>query len=201
MRQGKRYTFQEFVLDVDNACLRQGQEQRPLRPKAFDLLCYLVERPGQLITREELFQALWPQTVIDEATLTGCIRAIRTALNDDAKQPRCIETIPRRGYRFIGKVVSSQSSVISPPPMPHPRAQLATGNWQLTTELVGRDAELAALHRWLDKARRGERQVVFVTGEPGIGKTTLIEAFLQSLESRVQSLAPERIQGLKSKVH
>ncbi|MGH8614201.1 MAG: winged helix-turn-helix domain-containing protein [Gammaproteobacteria bacterium] len=113
MKQGKLYTFQEFVLDVDNACLRQGQERRALRPKAFDLLRYLVERPGQLVPKDELFQALWPHIVVDGATLTGCIRAIRTVLNDDAKRPRFIETIPTRGYRFIGQVASSQHSVVS----------------------------------------------------------------------------------------
>src|SRR5262249_32053661 len=61
--------------------------------------------------------------------------------------------------------------------------QLATGHWPLPTPLVGRETELAQLHRWLDKAAHGERQVVFITGEPGIGKTTLVEGFLQSLES------------------
>src|SRR5262245_2720309 len=197
MRQGRLYTFQNFILDVDNACLRQGQEQRMLRPKAFDMLRYFVERPGQLVTRDELFQALWPNIVVDGATLTGCIRAIRTALNDDAKQPRLIETVPTRGYRFIGKVVSSQHSVVRR----EEEKQNAKGKTQKakigtvfpapntqhpTPVLVGRDAELAVLHQWLDKALRGERQVVFVSGEPGIGKTTLVNAFLQGLDSSVQ---------------
>jgi DNA-binding winged helix-turn-helix (wHTH) protein/predicted ATPase len=207
MRQGKLYTFQEFVLDVDDASLRQGQEQRPLRPKAFNMLCYFVERPGQLVTKDELFHALWPNIVVDGATLTGCIRELRTVLNDDAKQPRFIETVPTRGYRFIGKVVSSQHSVVSREEgvrdlglgvsFSSPQASSLQSQ---ASNFVGRDAELAALQQWLAKAQRGERQVVFVTGEPGIGKTTLVEAFLQSLESSVQSLASERVQGPKSRV-
>lgn len=56
--------------------------------------------------------------------------------------------------------------------------QPATSNWQLTARLVGREAELAQLHKWLDKALNGKRQIIFVTGEPGIGKTALVEAFL-----------------------
>jgi len=68
-------------------------------------------------------------------------------------------------------VVSKQKSTTSP--------QLATGNWQLTTSLVGREAELAQLHQWLEKVLNGERQIIFLTGEPGIGKTTLLEAFLK----------------------
>ena len=66
--------------------------------------------------------------------------------------------------------------------------------------MVGREAELGQLHRWLAKALAGERQLVFVTGEPGIGKTTLVEAFLQSLASRVPRLAAEQVQSPKSKV-
>lgn len=58
MRQGKLYIFQGFVLDVDDACLRQGQKKCALRSKVFDLLCYFVERPGQLVTKDELFHAL-----------------------------------------------------------------------------------------------------------------------------------------------
>lgn len=207
MRQGKRYTFQQFVLDVDNACLRQGQEQCALRPKAFDMLLYFVERPGQLVTKDELFQALWPNIVVDGATLAGCIRELRIVLKDDARQPRFIETVPTRGYRFIGKVVSTQYSVVrreEETQKAKGKRQGAKGGTVFPTPnpqhpapvLVGRDAALAALHQWLDKAQRGERQVVFVTGEPGIGKTTLIEAFLagavSSSKFQVPSSTPRR---------
>jgi DNA-binding winged helix-turn-helix (wHTH) protein/predicted ATPase len=187
MRQGTLYTFQEFVLDVDNAYLRQGQEQRPLRPKAFDMLRYFVERPGQLVTRDELFQALWPHIVVDGATLTGCIRELRIVLKDDAKQPRFIETVPRRGYRFIASVAASAAPVsssrfqVSSAQTGDRNPQLETRNLKLEIPLVGRDAELTWLSRCFEKALSGQRQIVFVTGEAGIGKTTLVEAFLQKM--------------------
>jgi predicted ATPase len=73
--------------------------------------------------------------------------------------------------------------------------QLATENWQLATRLVGRDAELTQLHGWLEKALNGERQIVFVTGEAGIGKTTVVDTFLKSLASGVQRLAVKQVQG------
>lgn len=201
MGQGRCYAFQDFILDVDNASLHLGRQPRRLRPKAFDMLRYLVERPGQLVTKEELFHALWPNIIVNAATLTGCIRELRTVLKDDAKQPRFIETIPTRGYRFIGKVISTQSSVISRE-QDKPKAKRGTvfpapHSQPPPPVLVGRAAELAALQQWLDKARHGERQVVFVTGEPGIGKTTLVETFLKSLASRVQRLASKR-QSLSS---
>jgi len=199
MGQGYIYTFQDFVLDIDSAVLRERQERRALRPKAFDLLRYFVERPGQLITKEELFNALWPQIVVDNATLTGCIRDLRAVLNDDAKQPRFIETVPTRGYRFIAEVQRPESNLQSQEEE-NQKSKVKntfsdfgprTSDFSASA-LMGRDAELAALQQWLAKARRGERQVVFVTGEPGIGKTSLVETFLKSLASSVQSLASKR---------
>jgi transcriptional regulator with AAA-type ATPase domain len=108
---------------------------------------------------------------------------LRKALSDDAKAPRFIETVHRRGYRFLSAVttqpvVSTQLSVSSPP-SPTPSTQ------HPTPVLIGRETEFTQLHHWLAKALNGERQIVFVTGEPGIGKTTLIDAFLHSLESRI----------------
>jgi len=149
-----------------------------LTPKALAVLRHLLQQPGQGVSKEEFFRAVWADTVVSDAALTSCIQELRQALHDDARSPRYIETVHRRGFRFIGKVVSDQLSVVSPPPAALPRSQLATGNWQLTTPLVGREVELRQLHGWLDKALQGERQFVFVTGEVGIGKTTLVEAFL-----------------------
>src|SRR5207249_9929434 len=110
-------------------------------------------------------------------------------------------TVHRRGYRFIAPLTTAQpvqgsrfkvqGSTSEPVPSPqHP-----------TPNLVGREAELGQLHRWLEKALAGERQLVFVTGEPGIGKTTVVEAFLQSLASSVQSLASEQVHGPQATGH
>jgi hypothetical protein len=130
-----------------------------------------------------------------------CIRELRKALGDDARVPQFIETVHRRGYRFIAPltakpVSSSQYPVVSRKSATR-GSQRAPENWPLTTPLVGRDAELAQLHRWLDKALRGERQVVFVTGEAGIGKTTLVEAFLSRVRSHeafgVQNATPRTL--------
>lgn len=90
MAHERTYAFQDFVLDLENACLHQGRKQHRLRPKAFAMLHYFVERPGQLVTKDELLRALWPNIVIDGATLTGCIRELRVVLNDNIKQPRSV---------------------------------------------------------------------------------------------------------------
>jgi DNA-binding winged helix-turn-helix (wHTH) protein/predicted ATPase len=174
--------FEPYRLDVENGQLWRGTQAVRLTGKAFAVLRHLAHRPSRLISKNELFRAVWPDTVVSETTLTSCIKELRKALQDDAKTPRYIETVHRRGYRFIGKVVSDQRSVFSPQPTP-PHSQLVTGNWQLRTPLVGRDAELLQLSQWFEKALRGERQIGFITGEPGIGKTTIVEAFLAQVDT------------------
>ena len=167
-------------LDPANECLWRGTEMLRLTRKAFAALHYLATHPGRVVSKEELFQAVWPAVVVSEAALTTCMREVRKVLADDPKVPQFIETVHRRGYRFIAPlsttpqpVPSLKSKVQSP--------QSAIRNRQSAIGLVGREGELAQLHNWLEKALHGERQVVFVTGEPGIGKTTLVEAFLQQI--------------------
>jgi DNA-binding winged helix-turn-helix (wHTH) protein/tetratricopeptide (TPR) repeat protein len=170
------FFFPPFRLDVGDEQLWRGVQAIELRPKTFAVLRYLVEHPGRLVTKEEVLNAVWPQTVVSEWVLKSCIRELREALGDEARTPRYIETVHRRGYRFIAAVDRGQHSVVS-------SQTLANGNGQPTTPLVGREADLAQLHEWLEKALGGARQIVFVTGEPGIGKTTLVEKFLFGVRS------------------
>src|SRR5262249_53513328 len=132
------------------------------------------------------FQGVWPGTVVSDSTLTSCIKELRKALRDDAKVPRYIETIHRRGYRFIASLSSSPKD--RGPQADRNRSQEAAPPSSLPatsslppTDFVGRDAELRQLHSLLARAAHGERQMVFVTGEPGIGKTTVIETFLSGI--------------------
>jgi DNA-binding winged helix-turn-helix (wHTH) protein len=197
MEPKQELVFLPFRLDLGNEQLWRGERNIPLRRKTFAVFRYLVEHPGQLVRKEELLDALWPDAYVSDIVLKVSMRELRRALEDDPKAPRFIETVHRRGYRFIGKVVSGQSSVY--PPTPHLRSQLATENWQLVTSLVGREAELAQLHRWLEKALQGERQIAFITGEPGIGKTAVVEAFLSGISQRVSGNGEEANQKAKIK--
>jgi DNA-binding winged helix-turn-helix (wHTH) protein/tetratricopeptide (TPR) repeat protein len=160
-----------YTLDLTNECLRCGEQPFPLPPKAFAVLRYLAEHPGRLVTKQELLDAAWPDIAVTEAVLKNAVLTVRTTLGDNAQTPRFIETVHRRGYRLLiplpiatQLIQGSKSAIRSP--------QSAVG-------LVGRETELQQLHRWLDKALNGERQIVFVTGEPGIGKTSLVNAFLE----------------------
>ncbi|HEV8717306.1 MAG TPA: winged helix-turn-helix domain-containing protein [Candidatus Binatia bacterium] len=105
---GVHLYFPPFHLDLANEQLWRGKQPLPLRPKPFALLRYLVEHAGQLVTQEELRKAVWPKTYVSEGLLSTYIRDLRTVLGDDPAAPRFIETVVRRGYRFIGTVASSQ---------------------------------------------------------------------------------------------
>src|SRR5213594_1753964 len=121
-----------------------GERRLELTPKAFAVLRHLVEHPERLITKDELFTAVWGDTIVSEAALTSCIRDLRKALTDSSSAPRYIETVHRRGFRFIGPVAPSSVSETRGPGSkdvaPLPSSPYPTGR------LVGRDAELARLH-------------------------------------------------------
>jgi DNA-binding winged helix-turn-helix (wHTH) protein len=105
--------FGPFHLDPANACVWRGMDVLPLTPKAFAVLHYLVEHPGRLVSKEDLLAAVWPDTVVGDAVLKTCIRELRKVLGDAVKAPQFLETAHWRGYRFIGKIVSIQHSVVS----------------------------------------------------------------------------------------
>jgi DNA-binding winged helix-turn-helix (wHTH) protein/tetratricopeptide (TPR) repeat protein len=180
----KDISFGQFRLDLTNECLWRGAHEISLRPKAFAVLRILVEHPGQLVKTQEVLDAVWPGTFVGDAVLKSSIRQIREALDDSAGSPSYIETAHRRGYRFIGKLSEPAPESHSSASTPQPVAQLSSNiapEASSATALgaLGREAELAEMRGRLDRVRAGERQIVFVTGEAGIGKTTLVQAFLE----------------------
>src|SRR6266852_6052736 len=100
----RQYRFGDFVLDVDSGFLRQGGQEIPLQPQAFELLRYLVERHGRLVVKSELMDAVWPDTAVTENSLSQCIVQIRRALSDDSQE--LIRTVARRGYMFAGPLTA-----------------------------------------------------------------------------------------------
>jgi DNA-binding winged helix-turn-helix (wHTH) protein/predicted ATPase len=175
MGRENRITFDPFCLDLASECLWRGSQAIKLRPKAFAVLNYLLGRPGQLVTKEELLTAVWPATFVAEAVLKVTIRQLRAALDDDPKSPRFIETAHRRGYRFIGQITEIAPYEDAP-------AQPPTGP-DSSSAVVGRDEAFSRMRFWLERMLGGERQVVFVTGEAGIGKTALVDAFVRCMLS------------------
>ena len=176
--------FGPFRLDIVNHCLWHGQERASLTPKGFDVLRYLVEHADRLVTQDELLEALWPETYVNPEGIRKYILEIRKVLGDRPDQPAFIQTLPKRGYQFVASVTED-----SRPPQRAPLLQ-PTGN------IVGRETGLARLDGYLQRALNADRQVVFVTGEAGIGKSTLMDVF-QGQASHIPNLKIARGQCIE----
>jgi predicted ATPase/DNA-binding winged helix-turn-helix (wHTH) protein len=168
MQARQRWRFGPFEADAqEHRLLRDGQEVALTR-KAFAVLACLLGRPGRLFTRTELFDTVWAGSVVTDAALSRVIRELRLALDDDAAAPRYIATAHGLGFRFVALVSPEQPLPEAPP------IAASAGR-----RLVGRDAAAARLDAALAQALAGHRQVLFVTGEAGIGKTSLVEDFIE----------------------
>jgi len=158
--------FHAFRLDPVNHRLWRGDERVTLTPKAFDVLRYLVQHADRLVTQEEILEAVWPDTHVNPEVVKKYVLEIRKVLGDRSDRPTFIETYPRRGYQFVAPVFEASDDWSACRPVMPPR-------------MVGRDGSRALLERHLARALHGHREVVFVTGEAGAGKTTLVDAFLR----------------------
>ena len=147
-------------LETPQARLWHGEQALTLRARSLAVLRYLVEHPGRLVTKAELRQHVWAGTHVTDTVLRVCIRDIRAALDDAAGAPQYLETVGGQGYRWL---VRGERSI----PLPD-----AAG------PIVGRQREVEALEGWFQRAATGDRQLVFVSGEVGIGKTTVLDLWL-----------------------
>ena len=158
--------FGPFSLETEPPALWRGKQQIELRPKSLEMLRYLAERPGLLVSKEELLRRVWPGRVVNQDGLRVCVGEIRAALGDSPEMPQYLETVVGKGYRFLeGR---------------DGRALLL----ETTGPIVGRNSELLQLEEYLRRAAAGERQFVLISGEPGIGKTTLLQRFLEPMDGQ-----------------
>jgi DNA-binding winged helix-turn-helix (wHTH) protein/tetratricopeptide (TPR) repeat protein len=155
--------FAPFRLDGVNQCLWRGEARIGLKPKPFAVLQYLVTHAGRLVTQEELLGAVWPDTFVQPEVVRQYILEIRRVLEDRPDEPRYIKTYPKRGYEFVAPVTTG--------------ADVLMLKRDVVSRLVGREHALAALEVALTNAESGRRQIVFVAGEPGVGKSSLMDAF------------------------
>jgi len=165
--------------------LHDGREVR-LPRKGVAVLWLLASQPGEVVTKSALLDAVWPRTSVGEDAVTFQIQAIRQALGDDARNSHYLATVHRVGFRFVAEVTGVPRSAV-------PVDDAHGGAESPASLLVGRRSELAQLRELYERARRGQRQVVFVTGEAGVGKTALVEAF--SMEVASETKAPLVGQG------
>jgi DNA-binding winged helix-turn-helix (wHTH) protein/predicted ATPase len=163
MEQETHLTFGPFHLDGAQGQLWRGGQILALRRRSLAVLWYLAEHPGRLVTKAELRQHVWAGTHVTDTVLRVCVQEIRAALGDAADAPRYLATVGRRGYRFL----VGDAPEVAPPLLAGP--------------LVGRQGEVDSLASWFQRAAQGTRQIVCVSGEPGVGKTTVVEQWLAGL--------------------
>ena len=118
--------FKTFCLDTANHLLWRDGERVPIAPKGFDVLAYLVEHAGQVVTQNEILEALWPETHVNPEVLRKYILEIRKALSDRPDNPEFIETVPKRGYRFVAPVMDESVAEAADEPASHATEERAT---------------------------------------------------------------------------
>jgi predicted ATPase/DNA-binding winged helix-turn-helix (wHTH) protein len=161
--------FGQFTLDLRSGFLRHGEREIELRPKSFEVLCYLVENAGRLVPKEEIMGVVWPNVAVTDESLARCISDIRLALDD--REQRIIRTVPRRGYRLAVLTLANELEVMPereasaglPEATAHP-----TTLPQLARPLIGRERDVAEIDALLAAHR-----LVTLVGTGGVGKTSL----------------------------
>ena len=165
MEQEPPIAFGPFHFDSTPGRLWQGEQAIALRPQSLAMLRYLVAHPGRLVTKAELRQHVWAGTHVSDTVLRVSVHEIRQALGDAAAAPRYVATVGRQGYRFL-----LGEDPEGPPP-------LTSG------PLVGRQGDVEAVAQWFRRVAQGARQLVCLSGEAGIGKTTVVDMVLTRLST------------------
>src|SRR5262245_46993209 len=175
------YAFDRFRLSADGTLLVRDGVAIALAPKVLQILLMLVQHAGEVVRKEHLLRAVWPDSFVEDTGLTRNVSVLRRALGDDGQQ--FVVTVARIGYRFVAPVVRiARPQAAKRDQPPRPRAEtLRREPGQL---VVGRGAELKWLRERFDAACEGHGGILGIVGEPGIGKTTLVETFLESIGDR-----------------
>jgi len=137
------YRFGEFIVDTDQKVLLRQDKELPLTPKLFETLLILIENSGRIVQKEQFMERLWPHTFVEEANLTSNIQQLRKSLGDNARQPHYIETVTKRGYRFIADV-----------------QRVETGNNGVHDSATRADTSLTAIPATVIDRKRPKRKVV-----------------------------------------
>jgi TolB-like protein len=123
-----RYQFEEFAFDTDRRELHRGPDAVSIAPQVFDLLEYLIRNRDRVVSKDDLFKAVWNGRIVSEAALTTRLNAVRAAIGDSGEEQRLIKTLPRKGFRFVGPVrelpLSAGAAIADEPAEPRPALTL-----------------------------------------------------------------------------
>jgi DNA-binding winged helix-turn-helix (wHTH) protein len=193
--------FESFGLDEQNECLWQNGAQIMLPPRAFAVLRYLVENPGRLVSHDELLDKLWPDTYVQPQILRTYMLELRKLLCDDARQPRFIRSLPKRGYVFLAAVTENGNGrpiIAAAVETPKNGATAGADHQFATRELVGREKELRTLQSCVERLASKTRQIVLISGDVGMGKTALIDTFASewAASAKIAIARGQSVQGI-----
>ena len=177
----------EWTIQPSLNRLTRGETTVRIEPKLMDVLLYLARHAGQVVSKDDIAEAVWPNLFITESVITRAIAGLRKALDDDARTPRFIETIAKRGYRLLTPAVATlrERPPVTPAPVAAPVASTpyVVGQWVRGERFYGRSAEIAEI---LDGPRNG----IWLLGGRAIGKTSLLK-HLEHLTSNKQATGGE----------
>jgi predicted ATPase/DNA-binding winged helix-turn-helix (wHTH) protein len=196
--------FESFGLDEQNECLWHNGAQIMLPPRAFAVLRYLVENPGRLVSHDELLDKLWPETYVQPQVLRTYVLELRKLLNDDARQPRFIRSLPKRGYVFVAAVAESgngRPAITASAETVRNGTAAAVDREPAVRELVGREKELSALRDCMERLAGRTRQIVLISGDVGMGKAALIDAFISewAADGKIAIARGQCVQGIAAR--
>jgi DNA-binding winged helix-turn-helix (wHTH) protein len=178
MSPKRLFVFDRYRLDELERQLLLGTQVVPLPPKVFDLLTVLVQNAGRLLPKQDLLDKVWSGVIVEEGSLARSISSLRRVLGSTADGRDFIQTVSKRGYRFISQVRETSRDELDGARfvIPLPPSLLATA----VVGFVGREAELAQMEDVWRRAKGGHHQLLLVAGEPGIGKTRLSLEFARN---------------------
>ena len=176
------YRFDDICVDVASFRVERGGRPVPLEPKAFDLLVLLLERQGQVVTKQEILDTVWRQTAVTDNALTRIVANLRKALGDDARDSRYIETVPTRGYRWLVAVQRDGSGPVASTPSAHaPRRRVV---WLAAGALVVAAAGAAVA------MRRAQPSPAAMPGPPALGSLWPAQATFSPRLDAFPALSP-----------
>ena len=184
---GSLYRFGQFALDSRKRTLARADSIISLTPKAFDLLLFFVQKPNRLVTKDELLQAVWGDTFVEEGNLTQYISHLRKALGDNSEDSRLIVTIARKGYQFATDVTVAEAADTAKnnPPVPVPTVESSLADTRAALDSPANEAVPKAPKHWRKAALVGASAVLLV-----IARFCLLAGIFGHRQSRKKSCSP-----------
>ena len=184
-----RYFFDDVTVERENFRVLKAGQARELEPRVFDLLIFMIEKRGRVLEKQEIFEQVWKDAYVTDNALTRAVKEIRRAIGDDASAPRYIETVPKRGYRFIAEV--KESETLAPTVIVEVDATATRRNYRVIIPLAVGFLIIAAAAIWF--YQRGANRAWAREQIPRIEALAKLEKYFEAfdLATKTQEYLPD----------